>query len=100
MIYLFGYRAVVDSREEFHREKSIKDHIRKWTLSSKDEIFIKNAIMVNNLDYNEDIFVETDEYFNRDRVLVNNQDLCDSSGRNMGHCFNVLIMLMREFTSN
>lgn len=97
MIYLFGYKPVISAREEFHGEKTIKDHIRKWILSSKDEIFIKNAIIVNNLDYNEDLFVKTDEYFNVDRVLVNNQDLCGSSGYNMRHVYNVFIMLMKEF---
>lgn len=96
MIYFMGFR---DSLKRVNATKDdIEKHICDFTFITNNDVFIEEAIGINDLIKNEDLFKDTYYTFKR-RELFSQEYALNMRG-NMVHKHRTLNMLMREFTSN
>ena len=96
MIYFMGFDDELYYADT--TEEDINDHVRSFTYSSDNNVFIEKAISTNDLRKNVCLFNDPNYYFHRKLLFTNRISLDTRGGLVRDH--RVLTMLMREFTSN
>lgn len=96
MIYFMGFDDELCYTDR--TEEDINNHVRSFTYSSDNNAFIEKAVSTNDLQENVWLFNDLNYYFHR-KLLFSNRASIDISGGLVPN-YRVLVMLMREFTSN